>query len=130
VAVSGIAAIFCGFDLLYVEATDPIVKFTGKGRDYLAQDSFYRRMQVPDRATIESNLKQLVSGEINAYNFMTQRSSAEEGKIASLLISVLYLSGVDSHQPYFLFVGMPISNSEGLAPTEVLEAPVKNITNN
>ncbi|MES9898030.1 MAG: helix-turn-helix transcriptional regulator [Sedimenticola sp.] len=123
----GIAAIFRGFDLIYVEATDPVVRFTGRSRDFLLQDSFYNRTLVPNRETIEKGLKGLVSGKSNAFNFMTQRASALDGNIASLLITVLYLSGVNSNMPHFLFIGMPIANSEGLAPTDVLETPVKNI---
>ncbi|QYZ65215.1 MAG: hypothetical protein OI74_02390 [Gammaproteobacteria bacterium (ex Lamellibrachia satsuma)] len=124
----GIAAIFRGFDLQYVEVTDPIVRFSGGKREYLLQESFYTRTLVPDRKTIEKGLKQLVSGKKNSFNFMTQRASVVDNKVASLLITVLYLSGVDSDEPHFLFLGMPIANSEGLEPVEVLEAPVKNLT--
>lgn len=124
----GIVAILSSFDLYYVEATEPIVRFSGKDRKFLLEESFYTRMLVPDRESLENNLRKLVRGKINAYNFMTQRASVTNNNITSLLITVLYLAGIDSEEPHFLFIGMPISNSEGLSPSEVLEAPVKNLT--
>lgn len=124
----GITAIFKGYELLYVEATEPIIRFSGIDREYLMKESFFTRMLVPSKAELDHNLRKLVGGKINAYHFMTQRTSVKNDTVISLLITVLYLAGLDSQTPYFQFIGMPISNCEGLAPREVLETPVKNIT--
>jgi len=124
----GISALFRGYELYYVEATEAIVRFSGTDRDRLAKESFYSRMLSPSKMELEQSLRNLVSRKINAYHFMTQRESGQNGTVVSLLITVLHLAGLDSEMPYFQFIGMPISNSEGLSPSEVLEVPMKNIT--